>query len=77
MKLFVRKEKLALPTSQKALPGRKEKMPVSAIHYVHKNPINFRPGDAGFRPSNDYRSRQPAPAARSISNVFDIKSLPL
>ncbi|MFM2061163.1 MAG: hypothetical protein RLZZ507_833 [Cyanobacteriota bacterium] len=39
MGLFGFGKKLDIPTPEQALPGRKEKMPVPAKHYVNKNPL--------------------------------------
>ncbi|MBD2250465.1 peptide-methionine (S)-S-oxide reductase MsrA [Nostoc parmelioides] len=39
MALFGFGKKLALPTPEKALPGRAQTMPVPANHYVNKNPL--------------------------------------
>jgi peptide-methionine (S)-S-oxide reductase len=39
MALFGFGKKLALPTPEKALPGRAQIMPVPANHYVNKNPL--------------------------------------
>ncbi len=39
MSLFPRKNKLALPDAEVALPGRDEPMPVPAAHFVNGNPL--------------------------------------
>lgn len=39
MGLFGLGKKLTIPTSQEALPGRKESMPVPEKHYVNGNPL--------------------------------------
>ena len=39
MGLFGFNKKVAMPTPEQALPGRQQKMPVPATHYVNNNPL--------------------------------------
>jgi peptide-methionine (S)-S-oxide reductase len=39
MGLFGFGKKVSMPTAEQALPGRKEKMPVPATHFVNNNPL--------------------------------------
>ncbi|EFA72982.1 Methionine sulfoxide reductase A [Raphidiopsis brookii D9] len=39
MGLFGFNKKVAMPTPEQALPGRQQKMPVPAAHYVNNNPL--------------------------------------